>query len=81
MRQRQMKIQITKNSYTLMSDYEYTSLYYSLKDNSRSELKKMLLDFGIRMKSRCNKDDYIIELIQCLDDMYNDNDEPDLLFD
>lgn len=81
MRQRQTKTQITKNSYTLMSDYEYISLYYSLKDNSRSELKKMLFDFGIRMKSHCKKDDYIRELIQCLDDMYNDNEETDLLFD
>jgi hypothetical protein len=80
MRQRQMKIQITKNSYTLMSDYEYISLYYSLKHNSRSELKKMLFEFGITLKSQCKKDDYIRELIQCLDDMYNDNEEPDLLF-
>lgn len=81
MRRTQTKTLITKSPYILMSDAEYSSLYYSLKDNSRSQLKKMLFDFGIRMKSHCKKDDYIIELIHCLDDMYNDNDEPDLLFD
>ena len=81
MRRTQMKMQITKSPYILMSDAEYSSLYYSLKDNSKRELKYMLKHFDINMHKSCRKNDYIIELIQCLDDMYNDNDEPDLLFD
>lgn len=56
-----------------MSDNEYNSLYYSLKDNSKKELKHMLKRFDIRMHKSCKKNDYIIELIYCLDNMYDDN--------
>jgi len=33
----------------------------------------MLKHFDIRMHKSCKKNDYIIELIYCLDNMYDDN--------
>jgi len=33
----------------------------------------MLKRFDIRMHKSCKKNDYIIELIYCLDNMYDDN--------
>lgn len=58
-----------------MSDNEYNSLYYSLKDNRKRELKKMLFEFGIKMTSCCKKDDYIRELIYCLDNLHDNNED------
>lgn len=64
-----------------MCEFEYRTLYSSLKDIDRRELKKMLFDFGIRMTCKCKKDDYIRELIHCLDNLYTENEETYLPFD
>ena len=74
-----MTKRLIKNQFTHMTESEYTALYYTLKDTRKCELKKMLLKFGINIKMKC-KNDYIIELIHCIDDMHNTDDESELFF-
>lgn len=80
MRRTHSKLPIKDQSIS-MSDNEYKSLYYSLKQDCKHNLKNMLLKFGVKMEKHCKKKDCIIELIYCLDNMHNEVEESELLFD
>lgn len=58
-----------KDPYITMCDSEYNALYMEFTYYKKSEIKRLLKKFDICMSKKCQKQDYILELIYCLDSL------------